>query len=70
MNKKATMQIGCFLAMFILEMIAAHCDQSSMMFNVLLILTILQIPVFVLLGYAPVLSEVSVKTDSPLTKAA
>lgn len=53
MNKKVVLQIGCFLAMFIMEMIAVCFEQSSAMFNVFMILALLMIPAFVLVKYVP-----------------
>lgn len=57
MNKKVVMQIGCFLVMFVLEMIAAYIDPASVMHNALLILSFAMIPVFVLIGFKPEASK-------------
>ena len=75
MNKKVVLQIGCFLVMLALEMIAAYINPASAAHNVLLVLAALMIPVFVLVGRAPIASEKSVadnsaEIESPLPKAA
>jgi len=72
MNKKVLMQIGCFLTMFVLEMIAAYVDPASAMFNILLVLSLLMIPVFVIIGRlkVPEHIESTESTESPLAKAA
>ncbi|MCR5034131.1 MAG: hypothetical protein K6B42_01760 [Clostridia bacterium] len=57
MNKKVVMQVGCFLAMFVLEMIAAYINPASVMQSVLLILSLALIPMFVLIGRMPEASE-------------
>lgn len=73
MNKKTLMQIGCVITMFVLEMIAAYIDPSSVMFNILMVLSVLMIPAFVIAGRTPKAPE-SAKgtesTESPLAKAA
>ena len=74
MNKKVLLQVGCFLVMFVLEMIAAYVDPSSAAFSVLLILAILMIPVFILAGRIPDSpkdpAEDMSETERPLSKAA
>lgn len=71
MNKKVVLQVGCFLVMFVLEMIAAYVNPASVMHNALLILALLMIPVFVLAGRAPkAVKHDTVVTESPLEKAA
>ena len=74
MNKKVLMQVGCFLTMFILEMIAAYTDPSSVAFSVLLILAVLMVPVFILVGRMPEASakpiETETKAERSIAKAA
>ncbi len=73
MNKKVLMQVGCFLTMFVLEMIAAYVDPASALCNILLVLSLLMIPVFVIIGRTPeVLEHVesTESTESLLAKAA
>ena len=73
MNKKAVMQIGCVLTMFILEMIAAYIAPSTVMFNILMVLSVLMIPAFVIAGRTPNAPEHKKRmesTGSPLAKAA
>ncbi len=73
MNKKVLMQIGCVFTMFILEMIAAYIDPSSVMFNILMALSVLMIPTFVIAGPTPKVPERTKgteNTESPLAKAA
>ena len=72
MNKKVVLQVGCFLVMFALEMVAAYVNPSSAMHSALLILAILMIPVFVLAGRTPkaVKKVEAVEEESPLAKAA
>ena len=70
MNKKVIMQIGCFLTMFVLEMIAAYVDPSSMIFNVLLVLALLMIPAFVLVKYIPEAAPEAVEEEPEFAKAA
>ena len=68
MNKKVVLQVGCFLVMFVLEMIAAYVNPASVMHNALLIL---MIPAFVLVGRVPkAVKHETVVTESPLEKAA
>lgn len=57
MNKRVLMQIGCLLVMFALEMIAAYVDPASVLFNILLVLALLMIPVFVIAGRVPKVSD-------------
>ncbi len=72
MNKKVMLQIGCFLAMFALEMIAVRFDPSSVAFTALMILAVLMIPVFVLVKNIPVGSENETveEEEEPFAKAA
>ena len=53
MNKKVVLQIGCFLMMFALEMIAAQFDPSSAAFTAFMILSLLMIPAYILVKYLP-----------------
>lgn len=73
MNKKVLMQIGCIFTMFILEMIAVNFDPSSVMFNILMVLSALMIPAFVIAGRttkAPERTKDTERTEIPLAKAA
>jgi len=74
MNKKVVLQIGCFIVMWALEMIAVRFDPSSAAFTALLILSVLMIPAFVLVKYIPMASEteaeVEAELETPLPKAA
>ena len=70
MNKNVLTQIGCFLAMFILELIAVNFDPSSVMFNVLLVLAFLMIPVFIFAGRSPKASNSPTDEEASLLKAA
>ena len=73
MNKKILMQIGSFLVMFALEMIAAYVDPASVVFNVLMVLALLMIPVFVIAGRIPEVSgnqNRQISSESILAKAA
>ena len=73
MNKKVLMQIGSFLVMFALEMIAAYVDPASAVFNVLMVLALLMIPVFVIAGRIPEDSDNQnrqISSESILAKAA
>ena len=70
MNKKVMMQIGCFLTMFVLEMIAAYVDPSSVLFTVLLVLALAMIPAFVLVKYIPQAPEEAVEEEPQYAKAA
>ena len=73
MNTKVLTQLGCFFTMFILEMIAAYIGPSSVMFNILMVLSALMIPAFVIAGRttkAPERTKDTERTESPLAKAA
>ena len=71
MNKKVVMQVGCFLVMFALEMIAAYVDPASVMHSALLVLALLMIPVFVVVGRKPVaIKDNVVNVEEPMAKAA
>jgi len=70
MNKKVMMQIGCFLTMFVLEMIAAYVDPSSVLFTVLLVAALAMIPAFVLVKYIPEAQEEAVEEEPQYAKAA
>lgn len=75
MNKKVVMQVGCFLVMFALELVAAYINPASVMHNVLLILSLALIPVFVLIGRWPeaskdVTTDYVINEESSLPKAA
>ena len=71
MNKKVVMQVGCFLVMFALEMIAAYVNPASVMHSVLLVLALLMIPVFVVVGRKPVaIKDNVVNVEEPMAKAA
>lgn len=71
MNKKVVMQVGCFLVMFALEMIAAYVDPASVMHSALLVLALLMIPVFVVVGRKPVaIKDNVVNVEESMAKAA
>ena len=70
MNKKVVLQIGCFLVMFALEMIAVCFDPSSAAFTALLILALLMIPAFVLVKYIPDSLDKKAKIATPVAEAA
>lgn len=66
MNKKVLLQVGCFLIMFALEMIAACFDPASTACSIFLILSLLMIPVFVAVGR---LSEDSFQSHPQMAEA-
>ncbi|MBR0457172.1 MAG: hypothetical protein IJJ01_10950 [Firmicutes bacterium] len=75
MNKKVVMQIGCFLVIFALEMVAAYINPASVMHSALLILALVMIPVFVLIGRMPkasknVAANQEISEETSLPKAA
>ena len=70
MNKKVVLQIGCFIAMFVMEMIAVNFDQPSAMFNLFMILALLMIPAFVLVKYVPAGSKDAVAAGDHVPAAA
>ena len=70
MNKKVVLQIGCFIVMWALEMIAVQFDPSSAAVAALLVLSLLMIPAFVLVKYIPMASEKEAEVETPVSKAA
>ena len=70
MNKKVVLQIGCFLVMLALELIAVQFDPSSTAFSVLLILALLMIPAFVLVKYLPKIPAREANLKAPTAEAA
>ena len=70
MNKKVVFQVGCFLVMFALEMIAAQFEPSSTAFNAFLILALLMIPAFVLAGHIPEASKNEANLQTAIPEAA
>ena len=75
MNKKVVMQIGCFLVIFALEMVAAYIDAASVAHSALLILALVLVPVFALIGRMPkasknVAADRVISEETSLPKAA
>lgn len=70
MNKKVVLQIGCFIVMFALEMVASLFDPSSAASTALMILSVLMIPTLVLINRIPMASENDAEAETPVSKAA